>query len=66
MAGHDGVQCPARVPLYSGSPLSREVDADLGRQEASIRERRCRLGALLAEPPGATEPVSPALAALLA
>ncbi|MFB7337139.1 MerR family transcriptional regulator [Streptomyces adustus] len=43
-----------------------ELDADLARQEAAIRERRSRLGALLAEPPGATGPVSPALAALLA
>lgn len=42
------------------------LDADLARQEADIRERRCRLGVLLAEPPGATGPVSPALAALLA
>ncbi|MEU2512065.1 MerR family transcriptional regulator [Streptomyces syringium] len=44
----------------------KELDADLARQEADIRERRCRLGALLAEPPGATGPVSPGLAALLA
>lgn len=44
----------------------KELDADLARQEADIRERRCRLGALLAEPPGATGPVSPDLAALLA
>ncbi|MFG2225089.1 MerR family transcriptional regulator [Streptomyces sp. NPDC048644] len=43
-----------------------ELDADLARQEAAIRERRRRLGALLAEPPGACGPVSPALAALLA
>ncbi|SEC38720.1 DNA-binding transcriptional regulator, MerR family [Streptomyces sp. 2131.1] len=43
-----------------------ELDADLARQEAAIRERRRRLGVLLAEPPGATGPVSPALAALLA
>jgi hypothetical protein len=43
-----------------------ELDADLARQEADIRERRCRLGALLAEPPGATGPVSPGFAALLA
>ncbi|MEU0024440.1 MerR family transcriptional regulator [Streptomyces sp. NPDC006335] len=46
--------------------ILEELDADLARQEADIRERRCRLGALLAEPPGATGPVSPALAALLA
>ncbi|MEE1742667.1 MerR family transcriptional regulator [Streptomyces sp. BE147] len=43
-----------------------ELDADLARQEADIRERRGRLSALLTEPPGATGPVSPALAALLA
>ncbi|MFF3784379.1 MerR family transcriptional regulator [Streptomyces sp. NPDC001933] len=41
-----------------------ELDADLARQEAAVRERRCRLSTLLAEPPGATGPVSPALAAL--
>ncbi|MER5297065.1 MerR family transcriptional regulator [Streptomyces pharetrae] len=46
--------------------ILEELDADLARQEAAIRERRRRLGALLAEPPGATGPVSPALAALLA
>ncbi|MEU3906536.1 MerR family transcriptional regulator [Streptomyces goshikiensis] len=46
--------------------ILEELDADLARQEADIRERRRRLGALLAEPPGATGPVSPALAALLA
>ncbi|MEU0631687.1 MerR family transcriptional regulator [Streptomyces sp. NPDC005989] len=40
------------------------LHAGLARQEAAIRERRCRLGTLLAEPPGATGPVSPALAAL--
>ncbi|GGQ85664.1 MerR family transcriptional regulator [Streptomyces flaveolus] len=44
----------------------KDLDADLARQEADIRERRRRLGALLAEPPGATGPVSPGLAALLA
>ncbi|MFE7709071.1 MerR family transcriptional regulator [Streptomyces sp. NPDC057486] len=43
-----------------------ELDADLARQEVNIRERRRRLGALLSEPPGATGPVSPGLAALLA
>ncbi|MFD7627679.1 MerR family transcriptional regulator [Streptomyces sp. NPDC059851] len=43
-----------------------ELDADLARQEAALRERRRRLAALRAAPPGATEPVSPALAALLA
>ena len=43
-----------------------ELDADLARQEADIRERRRRLGALIAEPPGATGPVSPGLAAQLA
>ncbi|MFE7112232.1 MerR family transcriptional regulator [Streptomyces sp. NPDC057575] len=42
------------------------LHADLARQEAAIRERRCRLSTLLAEPPCATGPVSPALAALLA
>ncbi|MGW5640186.1 MerR family transcriptional regulator, partial [Streptomyces sp. NPDC003832] len=47
--------------------ILEELDADLARQEADIRERRRRLGALLAEPPGAAAgPVSPALAALLA
>ncbi|MYS82084.1 MerR family transcriptional regulator [Embleya scabrispora] len=46
--------------------ILKELDADLARQEADIRERRRRLGALLAEPPGATGPVSPGLAALLA
>ncbi|MFD9792065.1 MerR family transcriptional regulator [Streptomyces sp. NPDC059070] len=46
--------------------ILEELDADLARQEADVRERRRRLGALLAEPPGATGPVSPALAALLA
>ncbi|WP_369383085.1 MerR family transcriptional regulator [Streptomyces sp. cg36] len=45
--------------------ILEELDADLARQEADVRERRRRLGALLAEPPGATGPVSPALAALL-
>ncbi|NJQ02268.1 MerR family transcriptional regulator [Streptomyces zingiberis] len=43
-----------------------ELDADLARQEAAIRERRRRLGALLADPPGPAGPVSPGLAALLA
>ncbi|MFF5443432.1 MerR family transcriptional regulator [Streptomyces sp. NPDC012888] len=43
-----------------------ELDADLARQEAEIRGRRERLAALRAAPPGGTEPVSPALAALLA
>ncbi|MER7764970.1 MerR family transcriptional regulator [Streptomyces sp. NPDC097619] len=42
-----------------------ELDADLARQEAEIRERRRRLAALLAEP-GGPGPVSPGLAALLA
>lgn len=57
------------LPDDAGRELTEvleELDADLARQEAAIRERRCRLGALLAEPPGATGPVSPALAALLA
>ncbi|MEU9176765.1 MerR family transcriptional regulator [Streptomyces sp. NPDC048550] len=43
-----------------------ELDADLARQEAELAERRRRLAVLLAAPPGETEPVSPALAALLA
>ncbi|MFG2980189.1 MerR family transcriptional regulator [Streptomyces sp. NPDC048258] len=43
-----------------------ELDADLARQEAEIGERRRRLAALLAAAPGEGEPLSPALAALLA
>ncbi|MEU9147434.1 MerR family transcriptional regulator [Streptomyces sp. NPDC048349] len=43
-----------------------ELDADLARQEAEIAERRRRLAVLLAAPPGEAEPLSPALAALLA
>ncbi|MFD6229825.1 MerR family transcriptional regulator [Streptomyces sp. NPDC060232] len=43
-----------------------ELDADLARQEAEIKERRRRLAVLLAAEPGAGEPTSPALAALLA
>ncbi|MBT2403583.1 MULTISPECIES: MerR family transcriptional regulator [unclassified Streptomyces] len=43
-----------------------ELDADLARQEAELAERRRRLAVLLAAPPGENEPVSPALAALLA
>lgn len=43
-----------------------ELDADLARQEAAIAERRRRLAALLAAPPGDDGPLSPALAALLA
>ncbi|MFJ3923926.1 MerR family transcriptional regulator [Streptomyces sp. NPDC090022] len=43
-----------------------ELDADLARQEAELRERRLRLAALLAASPGEVDPVSPALAALLA
>ncbi|MFD4134770.1 MerR family transcriptional regulator [Streptomyces goshikiensis] len=43
-----------------------ELDADLARQEAEIGERRRRLAVLLAAPPGESEPVSPALAALFA
>ncbi|MET9607116.1 MerR family transcriptional regulator [Streptomyces sp. NPDC006512] len=43
-----------------------ELDADLARQEAELAERRRRLGVLLAAGPGEGEPVSPALAALLA
>lgn len=41
-----------------------ELHADLARHAAAIRDRRGRLSTLLAEPPGATGPVSPALAAL--
>ncbi|MFJ1867034.1 MerR family transcriptional regulator [Streptomyces sp. NPDC088097] len=49
----------------------RELDDDLARQEADLAERRRRLALLLADAPGAGdgtygEPVSPALAALLA
>ncbi|MFI5665472.1 MerR family transcriptional regulator [Streptomyces sp. NPDC051704] len=43
-----------------------ELDADLARQEAAIRERRQRLAALRAAPPGEDGPLSPVLAALLA
>ncbi|MEU9467356.1 MerR family transcriptional regulator [Streptomyces avermitilis] len=43
-----------------------ELDADLARQEAEIGERRRRLAVLLAAEPRETEPLSPALAALLA
>lgn len=43
-----------------------ELDADLARQEAEIGERRRRLAALSAAPPGEAGPLSPALAALLA
>ncbi|MFE9996893.1 MerR family transcriptional regulator [Streptomyces avermitilis] len=43
-----------------------ELDADLARQEAEIGERRRRLAVLLAAEPRDTEPLSPALAALLA
>ncbi|AXG79903.1 MerR family transcriptional regulator [Streptomyces paludis] len=46
--------------------ILKELDADLARQEAGIRECRRRLGVLLAEPPGVCGPVSPGLAALLA
>ncbi|RPF33072.1 MerR family transcriptional regulator [Streptomyces sp. TLI_185] len=44
-----------------------ELDEDLARQEAAIRERRARLGALLEEEGGLTAegPVSPQLASLL-
>ncbi|MET8029184.1 MerR family transcriptional regulator [Streptomyces avermitilis] len=42
-----------------------ELDADLARQEAEIGERRRRLAVLLAAEPRETEPLSPALAALL-
>ncbi|MEC4575848.1 MerR family transcriptional regulator [Streptomyces virginiae] len=43
-----------------------ELDADLARQEAEIKERRRRLAVLLTAGPGEGEPLSPALAALLA
>lgn len=43
-----------------------ELDADLARQEAELAERRRRLAVLLAAPPGEAEPLSPALAELLA
>ncbi|MFD9370546.1 MerR family transcriptional regulator [Streptomyces sp. NPDC060020] len=43
-----------------------ELDADLARQEAAIAERRRRLAVLLAAGPGEGEPLSPALAELLA
>ncbi|MFF0551871.1 MerR family transcriptional regulator [Streptomyces sp. NPDC004311] len=43
-----------------------ELDADLARQEAAIKERRRRLAVLLAAEPREGEPISPALAALLA
>ncbi|WP_030774314.1 MerR family transcriptional regulator [Streptomyces sp. NRRL F-2664] len=43
-----------------------ELDADLARQEAAIKERRRRLAVLLAAGPGEGEPLSPALADLLA
>ncbi|MFF1414095.1 MerR family transcriptional regulator [Streptomyces sp. NPDC058289] len=43
-----------------------ELDADLARQQAELAERRRRLAVLLAAPPGEAEPVSPALAELLA
>ncbi|MFJ5223706.1 MerR family transcriptional regulator [Streptomyces sp. NPDC088400] len=42
-----------------------ELDADLARQEAEIRARRRRLAELMANPPSAEGPVSPALAQLL-
>ncbi|MFD5934222.1 MerR family transcriptional regulator [Streptomyces sp. NPDC060333] len=43
-----------------------ELDADLARQQAELAARRQRLALLLAAPPGEVEPLSPALAALLA
>ncbi|MEV7086806.1 MerR family transcriptional regulator [Streptomyces sp. NPDC093085] len=42
-----------------------ELDADLARQEAEIRARRRRLAELMAEPPTAEGPLSPALARFL-
>lgn len=53
----------------AGRPLGdvlRELDADLARQEREIRERRLRLAQLLRGPLTGVEPVSPALAELLA
>ncbi|MCM2414448.1 MerR family transcriptional regulator [Streptomyces sp. RKAG290] len=44
----------------------RELDADLARQEQEIRERRLRLAKLVDGPVTGAEPVSPALAELLA
>ncbi len=44
----------------------QELDADLARQEAEIKERRRRLAALRQPSPSDIEPVSPALAELLA
>ncbi|MGW6821115.1 MerR family transcriptional regulator [Streptomyces sp. NPDC055005] len=43
-----------------------ELDADLARQQAELAARRQWLALLLAAPPGEVEPLSPALAALLA
>src|SRR5689334_9129110 len=43
-----------------------ELDGDLARQEAEIRERRARLATLLAGVPTAEDPLSADLAALLA
>lgn len=48
------------------SEVLAELDADLARQQAELAGRRARLAALLAAGPGEGEPVSPALAALLA
>ncbi|WP_412080452.1 hypothetical protein [Streptomyces sp. SCL15-6] len=39
----------------------KDLDADVARQEADIRERRRRLGALLAEHPARQDPSHPAL-----
>ncbi|MEU9094325.1 MerR family transcriptional regulator [Streptomyces sp. NPDC048428] len=53
----------------AGRPLGdvlRELDADLARQERQIRERRLRLAQLMEGPLTGVEPVSPALAELLA
>lgn len=43
-----------------------DLDADQARRQAELAERRRRLAVLLAAPPGEAEPVSPALAELLA
>ncbi|MFE9817330.1 MerR family transcriptional regulator [Streptomyces sp. NBC_00236] len=53
----------------AGRPLGdvlRELDADLARQEREIGERRLRLAQLMEGPLTGVEPVSPALAELLA
>lgn len=58
-----GVRCglanDAGRELTETTETLEERDADQPRQEAHTQKRRCRLDALLTEPPGATEPVSP-------